>query len=84
MIWIFVRRDYGALEYANCRRAFGITQGTTAVDTTTDGRHRHCRWQELKAEAQRSHSRNERLWNFRSWRKTDVTVRSLPEAGRSS
>jgi hypothetical protein len=31
---------------------FGITQGTIAVYTTTDDRHphKHCRWQELKAE----------------------------------
>jgi hypothetical protein len=36
-----------------CRWAFGITQGTIAVYTTTDGHHphKHCRWQELKIEA---------------------------------
>jgi hypothetical protein len=35
-----------------CRWAFGITQGMIAVNTTPDGRHphKHCRWQELKAE----------------------------------
>jgi hypothetical protein len=46
MIWIFVRRDYGALECADVRWAFGITQGTITVYTTTDGRHphEHCRW----------------------------------------
>jgi hypothetical protein len=47
MIWIFVRRDYGALERAKVAGRSVLLK----VYTTTDVRHphKHCRWQE-KAE----------------------------------
>jgi hypothetical protein len=51
MIWIFVRRDYGALQCANLAGRSGLLKGMTTVYTTTDGRHRHKALPlELKAE----------------------------------
>jgi hypothetical protein len=40
MIWIFVRRDYGVLQYAN---AAGRYSSQIATYTTTDGRHTRSR-----------------------------------------